>query len=127
MAVLGIGYIKINTFVNGKKKRRTTECTLFLDCMNLLSIGAVSDIGIVANLILRRRLSRKTANLFVKNKFGQKQGQSLYQMKIIAKNSKQDVSAAFATKSQCSLTLWHQRLAHSNNKTILKMAMSIIL
>ena len=54
---------------------------------------------------------------------GQRVGKSLYHLKVVAQHANQDSSsAAIATNNSHQLSLWHQRLAHLNCKTILKMA-----
>ena len=87
---------------------------------NLFSIGIATDSGVTVHFI-------KNTVAFMKNNTeimsGQRVGKSLYHLKVVAQHANQDSSsAAIATNNSHQLSLWHQRLAHLNCKTILKMA-----
>lgn len=118
---LGIGNIPVHSYVQGVRRNGELQDVLFVPGLgtNLFSIGIATDSGIDVHFI-------KDTVAFMKNgqeiMSGQRVGKSLYHLKVIAKNSYSDNSYAAAANSttQC-LSLWHQRLAHLNCKTILKM------
>ena len=118
---MGIGTIPVYSYVHGERKNGEFYDVLFVPGLgtNLFSIGIATDSGIDAHFI-------KDTVAFVKNgteiMSGQRVGKSLYHLKVIAKNSDIDSTYAAAASTTRPIPIWHQRLAHLNCKTILKMA-----
>lgn len=123
LLALGIGTVPIYSYVHGERKLGEFKDVLFVPNLgtSLYSIGVATESHIEAHF---------TNNnvTFVKNDTeimsGQRIGKSLYHLKVIARTSNQDSSSTVATSSEKSLhhfKIWHQRLAHINNKAILKM------
>ncbi len=123
LMVLGTGNIEIISFVNGQRKEGVLKNVLFVPGLgtNLFSIGTAADLGITAHFI-DNKVSFKNNNNDIM--IGQRLGQSLYHMKIVAKNLNHIDSTAAVAKTCNTLTRWHQRFAHLNNRMILKMASS---
>jgi hypothetical protein len=123
LSVLGVGKIQVYSLVDGERKEGELTNVLFVPGLgtNLFSIGAATEVGITAHFIDNDVYFKKNSKDVM---VGQRLGQSLYHLKIVAKNPSKEVSATTAVKAQTSLTLWHQRLAHLNNKIILKMISS---
>ena len=122
--VRGRGTIDFLTTVNGIENTFTVEDILYVPGLgtNLLSIAAVTDVGLSVHFIETRvAISQNQTTLMV----GERIGKSLYHLAICPKlsnNHKTKYSACFAVPSSTSMALWHQRLAHTSYRTISKMA-----
>jgi hypothetical protein len=121
--VRGRGSIDFLTTVNGIENTFTIEYILYVPGLgtNLLSVAAVTDVGLSVHFIETRvAISKNQTTLMV----GERIGKSLYHLAIhpqLSNNNKTKYSACFAVLSPTSM-LWHQRLAHTSYKTISKMA-----
>jgi transposase InsO family protein len=122
--VRGRGSIDFLTTVNGIENTFTIEDILYVPGLgtNLLSVAAVTDVGLSVHFIETRvAISKNQTTLMV----GERIGKSLYHLAIhpqLSNNNKTKHSACFAVPSTTSVTLWHQRLAHTSYKTMSKMA-----
>lgn len=119
----GIGTIPVHSYVRGERRNGEFHYVPFVPGLgtNLFSIGIATDSGKTAHFI-------KDTVAFVKNGIeimsGCRVGKSLYHLKVIAKNSDQENIHVAAANTTHPITIWHQRLANLNCKSILKMAKS---
>ena len=122
--VRGRRSIDFLTTVNEIENTFTIEDILYVPGLgtNLLSVAAVTDVGLSVHFIETRvAISKNQTTLMV----GERIGKSLYHLAIhpqLSNNNKTKYSACFAVPSPTSMALWHQRLAHTSYKTISKMA-----
>lgn len=124
LLVRGYGSIEFFVTTGGIQREITIEKVLFVPGLgtNLVSISAVTDVGLSVHFI-------ETRVTFAKNEVavmvGERIGKSLYHLAITPKLSgfqPSNDSACFAVPSPTSIVIWHQRLAHVSYKTILRMA-----
>ena len=132
--VHGCGDVRVVTIVNKVKRTCVLKEALYVPELgfNFVSIASVTDAG--AKVIFAEEkvwLSKRERIVMT----GRRIGKKLYHMDIEWKNNDQQVQAAVsemqvkaglsATKTP-SLHIWHQRLAHQNVNTILKMSQGIV-
>ncbi len=124
LSVLGYGNIQFITVVKGVKRIVTFEMVLFVPGLgvNLLSIAAVTDVGLTVHFIESRVSFTKNKTIVI---VGERVGRKLYHLAIrpnLPSHHAAEEIACFAVPPLPSMSLWHQRLAHISCKRIAAMA-----
>ena len=124
-SVIGIGNTRLQ--VEGKGDVEVVNAAgvnvLLIDCllvpglgMNLFSISAATEKGVEAIFFEDKVQFFRNGNLEME---GQRASEKLYYLDVMVK-IQQEISSAAISRSQ-SISIWHQRLGHTNHRTILNM------
>ena len=126
LEVRGRGNIKIIIDIDGSKTTRNIRDVLYVPGLgtNLFSIGAATEHGLEARFQGDQVRFYNGDSLVLK---GRRTGDTLYLLDLIPQATTTPISAptqsdkAFNANLRASLTIWHQRLGHTNHQSILKM------
>ena len=124
LLVRGFGMIEFIVRVGGTQRKVILEKVLYVPGLgtNLLSIAAVTDVGLSVHFIETKVTFSKDQTVVM---VGERIGRNLYHLAIhpnIPTNNALEESACFAAPKPASIAVWHERLAHISHKRILKMA-----
>ena len=126
LEVRGRGNIKIIIDIDGSKTTRNIRDVLYVPGLgtNLFSIGAATEHGLEARFQGDQVRFYNGDSLVLK---GRRTGDTLYLLDLKPQATTTQISAptqsdqAFNANLRASLTIWHQRLGHTNHQSILKM------
>ena len=124
LLVRGFRMIECIVRVGGTQRKVILEKVLYVPGLgtNLLSIAAVTDVGLSVHFIETKVTFSKDQTVVM---VGERIGRNLYHLAIhpnIPTNNALEESACFAAPKPASIAVWHERLAHTSHKRILKMA-----
>lgn len=120
LKVCGKGDVVVTSSVNGETLNGTIRGVLYVPGLgaNLFSIGAATNSGSEVHFVNETVSFTRNGRIEIQ---GQRVGNTLYHLNIRAQGVPNVTDALRAQKHE-PLHLWHQRLAHLNHKTIVKMA-----
>lgn len=123
LEVKGMGCVEIISVVNGKEHTGVLKKVLYVPGLgiNLFSIGTVTAAGVQVIFDDNRVSFSRDGSVHLE---GQRAGKTLYHLNLTATHHGQEPETVLAAVKTVSLPIWHQRFAHLNNKTLLKMAAS---
>ena len=119
LPVRGQGDVNIVSNVNGQKMHCVIKGVLYVPGLgtNLFSIGAATSAGAQVHFSDDRVTLSKDGSVRME---GRRAGNALYHLDIMAVSTADEALPSFSQQS-LPLDLWHQRLAHLNTQSILKM------
>ena len=121
LTVHGQGDVEFSSRAEGVVHAGTIKGVLYVPGLgtNLFSIASATDAGCQVYFTDNKVYFTREGRTEI---VGQRAGKTLYHLDMVIKGTNPQLEKALPANYRASLPIWHQRLAHLNQRTILKMS-----